>query len=195
MLKAHMGYLQRSSEAYDAGHLDEAFRIANSVRTLMHDLKGDALLTLLGVRNSVRLLSTCPVFDPHRLMIMSAGLSMFVMQIANGEARTLTTPVLGNRPQHFHFLSVDEWWTEGYQLNSGITRQALVLDAANRDGGTHVGNLRPEYAGLKEGIFTAFSDTAAEGYKEWKIGDQHFSDLRQVAFELLNSPDLIAAAS
>lgn len=195
ILRANLGYLERSAAGYDQGHTDEAIRIAVAVRTMVHDLKGDSLLRQLGVYDQITLLSTCDVFNPKVLVVMGGGLSAARMQFRDGRlVATITVPMLGSWPHKHHWLSVAKWWEEAYQPMHAITRKSLVLDAANRDGGTHVGALRREYASLKTGLFGGVLQCGTEPEKPWQVPNQHLSDLRQVAFELLNSPDLAAAA-
>jgi hypothetical protein len=66
-----------------------------------------------------------------------------------------------------------------------ISRRALILAAANKDGGAHVDSiLPPEYESLKNGFWTD-DDTGQ------LISSHHALCLRQLGFELLNSPELV----
>jgi hypothetical protein len=58
-LRTHMGFRERSAEAFDEGIEDEALRLAGTLRTLLHD-KGSssALLTQVREQNRLRFLDT-----------------------------------------------------------------------------------------------------------------------------------------
>jgi hypothetical protein len=58
-LKTHLGFLARSCIAYDQGHLEEALRMAVSLRVMFHDTQSStSLLRHLGAKGRVRLKST-----------------------------------------------------------------------------------------------------------------------------------------
>lgn len=57
-LSKQLGFLGRSCEAYDAGYIDEAVRIATVIRVLVHDTnRSNSLLKHLGA-TTINLLST-----------------------------------------------------------------------------------------------------------------------------------------
>lgn len=58
-LVRQLRFLERSAAAFDAGYRDEAIRIATTVRLMVHQTQAStSLLTLLGARNTVKLVST-----------------------------------------------------------------------------------------------------------------------------------------
>jgi hypothetical protein len=100
-------------------------------------------------------------------------------------------------------MKAEEWYNQTvYVLSHGtdrtISRKDIILTAANKDGGAHVDEkLTPQYESLKQlgGTWTAV---------EWQLGHEHkilhFENiheviLRQMAYELLNSPALVALAA
>jgi hypothetical protein len=69
-----------------------------------------------------------------------------------------------------------------------MSRAVIALTAANKDGGAHVDTeLPPEYATLDEGVWVSSRDG--------RIGDHHLLYLRQMGYEVLNSPKLVAIAT
>ncbi len=53
LLGSHIGFLERSSRDYDAGHEDESLRLATSMRVVFHDTQSStSLLTHLRVKTT-----------------------------------------------------------------------------------------------------------------------------------------------
>jgi hypothetical protein len=74
-----------------------------------------------------------------------------------------------------------------------ISRSDLVRDAANKDGGAHVAEkLTARYRALSSsGSIGSFSSMNAGVDSEHLIENAHLISLRQLGFEVLNSPDLL----
>ncbi len=96
-------------------------------------------------------------------------------------------------------LPAPAWWTQVVYVYGAInaTRRSLVLGAANKDGGAHVDTkLNPEYEALmrtgERGWFH-YSPTSDDRFQP--VTYEHFLYIRQMGFELLNSPDLLALAA
>jgi hypothetical protein len=67
-LRQQVGYLERSAEAFDDGHEDEAFRLATIIRTLVHDTHvSHSLLKQLGVKDSLEYLDSSEPIHPENL--------------------------------------------------------------------------------------------------------------------------------
>jgi hypothetical protein len=67
-LTQQLGYLARSSKLFDLGYLDEAIRVATSLRVLFHDPRKEvkdqgSILKLLG-HPPIQLVTTCSRFVP-----------------------------------------------------------------------------------------------------------------------------------
>lgn len=105
-------------------------------------------------------------------------------------------PMFASLGVQHRFIQADDWWTEiVYQIGAeGISRKKLVLSAADKDGGAHVDKtLNPEYEALTRGVWTV-GYTAKEVDVEFPLPNSHLADLREMAYELLNSPALLALA-
>ena len=106
-------------------------------------------------------------------------------------------PHLGNGPIN-DFVPLSKWWNQVVMVierKHRITRRSIVLAAANKDGGAHVDKkLTAEYEALS-------SDGAAGTFlygvigKEKPIQQAHLVCLRQMAYEILSSPELIKLAN
>jgi len=199
-LRRQLAFLKRSADAYDAGYQDEAIRIATSIRVLLHDTnRCTSLLTHLSARD-ITLLSTCkdpqpivngsdPFYAGMRLRFFN-GMAMF----GNGGYR----PKLGDGSTHVH-LAVSDWWNQTVYIldpTTWLSRKSIVLAVSDKDGGAHVDErLTPEY----ETLITPGSLGVLIGEREGQrvevpIADGHFLALRQMAYELLHSEDLVALA-
>jgi hypothetical protein len=88
------------------------------------------------------------------------------------------------------------WWdTEMVFFVEGrkFKRRQLVLDAANKDGGAHVDDsLAPDYKCLLEGEYFTLGVKPPSGTEaKYPTRFAHVAALRQIAHEVLNSPDLM----
>jgi hypothetical protein len=196
-LKRQLAFIERSCVAYDSGREDEATRIATVLRVLFHNTKNS--VSLLAHLNAVdiKLLSTSmdivAHFDNHdwfrkgQLPTFFNGMGI----LANGKHR----PKLGEGGMN-EFQGMPSWWRQPVIiLNSHpYTREAIVLNVADKDGGAHVdATLTPEYEQLiAQGSLGALIERTANGDLVTPITDAHFCALRQIGFEVLNSPDLLA---
>lgn len=129
-------------------------------------------------------------FKKEQLPNFFNGMGMF----ANGEHR----PKLGEG-RIKDFKDVGTWWQQPVIiLNSHpYTRAAIVLNVADKDGGAHIdAALTPEYEALiAEGSLGTLVKRTEKGDLTVPIRDVHFCALRQIGFEVLNSPDLLKLAN
>jgi hypothetical protein len=121
---------------------------------------------------------------------MFDGVGTYVL----GDAGTTQyVPTLGDAPAT-RVVPIDEWLAQEVFIRGDLrlTRKAVILTAANRDGGAHVDpRLTPEYEAL-----------AAAGAAGWFIienneerivrptTDVHLVCIRQFGYEVSNSPEL-----
>ncbi len=194
-LRRQIGFLQRSAEAFDAGYIDEAVRIATTIRVLVHNTASSvSLLKHLNATN-ISLLSSCESASPNSLLYMGLG----VQQVKNEGGTIKATYVpLFDGPMKIS-VPVSEWWDMVvYVLGSGarLSRKHIVLTAANKDGGAHVDSaLTPEYEALAQhGALGYFLSSVGGNTNEEPFTDAHFVAVRQMAYELLNSPELLRCA-
>jgi hypothetical protein len=102
-------------------------------------------------------------------------------------------PVL-NDHQSPRSIPVREWWEQVVQKvnEHDITRKDLILVAADKDGGAHVDkNLTPAYKALSaDGAKGSFGWSYRDGQVEMPIRGAHLCCIRQLGYEVLNSPKI-----
>lgn len=163
-LRRQAGYLSRSAAAFDAGNLDEAFRLATTVRVLCHHTsRSHSLLHQLGLLpDRLRFVDTSLKLDlPPGGFVVGAGLATLR---ANVDTATATpVPLLDDlddertrAPQPFA-----QWWDTAFLTNESpllgqrpsftYSRGEIVRHMANKDGGAHVDPTLPrQYRALTD---------------------------------------------
>lgn len=191
-LRRQLEYLRRSCELYDAGHFDDAIRLAVSIRVLIHDTdKSTSLLKLMNVKSTVKLATSFGLAQklPNGMKPTSI-IPLFVSSSEGG----VSVPFALSLP--LTLLTVDEWWNETvWMQNTTLTRKQIVLACANKDGGAHIEESAPQsIVDLRRGL----SNVVSLKIGEVEVGtpsNYHFILLRQFAHELFNSASLTVLAS
>jgi hypothetical protein len=199
-------FLETSCLNYDQGSVEEAVRIAVALRVLFHDSNNStSLLKHLGA-NSISLLTTRthyledPVTPNHYLVQLVAQLDMGA-ENRNPTFKCNCIPRLDTAIRK-ELITFKVWWEKEYvikhkQPRTKLTRKHLVLAAANKDGGAHVDKaLDPiyDYVRLGSGLELEITLKPELGLPVQKASFKniHFASLRQIAFEVLNSPAILA---
>lgn len=130
-LGEQLRFLARSSELFDQGHEDEAFRLATSLRVVFHDTQHSiSLLTHLGLKHGKMLSSSRGHGNWQDYLAEEINL---------GSANPVRMrPLLGNQ---FVTVSIMDWWnnqTVFVHATEESSRRTIILSAANKDGGAHV---------------------------------------------------------
>ena len=197
-LRRQLGFLERSARDFDLGHRDEAIRIATVLRVIFHDT--GASTSLLKQLNALTVLIRSKAPD-RAAQNANFGGRRIVGEFSWSLASITASPSGGsfepalNISNKDRLISAQDWWPEVFAHLDGVdyTRRAVVLWAANKDGGAHVDSTLPaDYERLKEAGAVG-SLEFGQGVKV-EIEDAHFVFLRTMAFEVLNSPDLVALA-
>lgn len=196
-LDIQVGYLQRSARDFDDGELDEAHRLAVTVRVLCHDTRqSTSLLTQLGWKDSMGFMDSSHPAEPPTMEIegrvvqavgwVHHGLGRLRMG-GGGPARIVPyfddVPLRNQREP----VPFDHWWTNTI-LTDGReqpwTRKELVLAMANKDGGAHVDQTLPDdyYHLTRDNAMRIRANTNPD------IGNEvALANMRQVAHELMRS--------
>lgn len=195
-LKKQLGFINRSCIAYDEGHEEDAIRIAVALRVLLHDTnKSISLFNLLGIKK-IKILSSIPSPEKN-IFYIGGNLAATQMQVIDGKIAKLSyIPYLGSRIEEFSSLPAEDWWTQAVYFieDYKISRKDIILTAANKDGGAHVDlNYPTKYAKLMQGVLT-FSESSAPDVSQFAPNAQ-YADLRQMGFEILSSPEIMAILS
>ena len=113
---------------------------------------------------------------------------MNLIQVASSANVVTIRPVLDLSPTR-RFISVRDWWTGEIYVHgqTRLCRKNIVLFAANQAGGAHVDHsLDIEYVKFKQGILFKPNNSNASA----TVPEPQLVFLRQMAFEVLNSPAL-----
>jgi hypothetical protein len=198
-LRRQLGFVQNSIRLYDEGHLEEAIRIATCLRVLFHTTKAStSVLTHLNAE-SCSMLSTAMAVQGRRDVF-----ALIDMRGKVGIREPWRAHPKLDGAQHRRFLPFSEWWRQEAIINAGginggcATRRDLVLWAANKDGGVHVAEvLTSSYQGIIDGLGMAIVYTSTDQgtipedqQVKLPLENLHLASLRQVAYEVLASPDL-----
>jgi hypothetical protein len=191
-LSDQLGFIAKSSRFVDAGDDAEAKRIALALRILFHDTGNSvSLLRHLGAP-TISMLST--MNSP--LGPKGPGNLAALVYTVTAEGHTFQGKApLDAAPKRF--IPFADWWdgeivcmtTTGVQM----TRKDIVLALANKDGGAHVdAKLKSDYVEVKLGsgiVATALRE--GQPPTPMPVQSHTIATLRQIAYEVLNSPDLL----
>jgi len=187
-LKEQVSFLCRSASSFDTGYEDEAKRLAHILRVLLHDTsQSHSLLEQLGYLKRLMFRDTAiPGFEPNHHGPVD-GLTRLVV---NQESAKPTSPLddlssaFGNRLRRFQV-----WWTQPVIRDNNdtiFTRRSLILNVANKDGGSHVDpELDAEYTALT--VDNSMGWWTREGNSESAMPAPHLPSVRQIAHEVLSS--------
>jgi hypothetical protein len=187
-LRRQLSFLKRSCNAYDAGEHDEAIRIATVIRIIMHQTSNSTSLLKHLNATTINLLTTVQDISKNTIL---AAMSMSGLTI--GPDGVEHYPNLGDSSYKAQ-VPTSKWWSQIVVVSGSLklTRMKIVLSAVNKDGGAHVdANLDSDYEQLSAAGFSGLV-TGSRGGNEYseKLEGSHTICLRQMGYELLNSPDL-----
>ena len=184
LLMEQISFMQSSCDSFDAGAAGEAKRLAVSIRTLVHQTQqSHGLLSQLGLLD-MKFFDTCTPSFANSLVPCS-GLIVIAMYGGN----VFVVPHLDDTGE-ISYVSFKEWWNRIVIVDgqrASFSREDLVLDAANQDGGAHVDPaLDGAYASLALNNSMGWTCTAS-GKNEVPPTGGHLVSIRQIAHEVLRS--------
>jgi hypothetical protein len=205
-LRRQLKFLENSCLAFDQNTVEEAVRIAASLRVLFHDTQSSkSLLSHLG-KSSLLMLSTRTFFTEDAtaptlpLVQLRAKLELLEGN-TKAEYRCHAVPRLADTFRK-DLIPFKQWWKKEFVIEhkqppTKLTRRDLILAAANKDGGAHVDEvLDPvyDYVRLGSGLELEIELNPKFGLPTQKASFEniHFASLRQIAYEVLNTPSLLA---
>jgi hypothetical protein len=187
-----LNFIISSCTLYDQGRYDEAVRIAVAARVLFHNTQASkAIIGGHYEANDLKLLSTTTfkpgcVKDSNILGFIGLLPSMGSFQAMLGDSHRKDN------------ISWKQWWADEpimslFKGQESITRKQLVLASANKDGGAHVDEVKPEeYERLDDGLsIEVLVRFKGKQYDEKvKLRYANFAALRQIGYEILSSEEL-----
>lgn len=187
-LRANLGFLRRSGEAFDDGEVSEAMRIAVTIRVLVHETRrSHSILGILGVKDRLRLIDTAdrpPTPDAEGVLHWSMGFGLAAVTIVDGALQYIAP--LDGRPRLEPAL-FEQWWERPIvadMAQNAFSRSDMVLHLANQEGGAHYDEeLRQPYADLAKSnsLGYYFSDAAGDAQP---AGSPVPANVRQIGWEL-----------
>jgi len=180
-LKQQLQFIANSCEGYDRGKTIEAIRISTPLRVLFHTKRSPSLLKHLGTEQ-VPILSTCPIRQS-----ISEGLAFDGLTCICGEG---IQPKLGPNKTDLEIPAFDWWQQHVLSLGDGhiLSRKDIVLTTVNKNGGAHVDDRLPQYyEKLVDGLWISSTEGGP-------LINHQFPCLRQMGYEVLHSPQLLALA-
>jgi hypothetical protein len=193
-LKRQLNFIITSCQAYDVGHRAEAVRIALAARVLFHDTPSSTSLIVGHLKlDAIKLRSTAmPLTGPNASAVGFIGLEPDTCGFR---------PFLDDGPRNEQ-IDLKKWWRvepilKLRKTSEFVTRQNLVLAAANKDGGAHIAvSKSKEYDRLEAGLGIQAEVGYANG--ERKIITFRYANLaalRQIGHEILTSSELLQVAA
>jgi len=204
-VQRQLRFVQKSCLLFDQGDHDEALRIAIAARVLFHQTaRSNALVHQLGAELVEMMSSVEPL--PAGAIQLGSGLydneTQFQSKPTADGTGTETVflsrmvPILGRRGLYPMPLPV--WWRQEVCYSgtpAAISRKDFVLWTANKEE-PHIDlNVDPKFAAQRDPS-TEFTVSAGDSPAEPVIfEDRHLVQLRQIGFEILCSPALLALSS
>ncbi len=188
-------FIKASSEAFDAGEVREAKRLAIALRILLHDPEPKpnskqrqqrSLCSLLGKKHDFLDTATPP--KPGNLLSHS-GLTYMMLDSVNGGYR----PRLNDAPTSPKLKPFVEWWSTPVIVDTAgaiLTRKGVVMTMADQDGGAHVDSeLERKYSNLRAENSMGWIRTTQIGeiVNSGPLLGVEFASVRQIAHEVLSS--------
>ena len=187
-LANHLRFIRNSCDEYDKGFTDEALRIAVSLRVLFHDTKNStSLLTHLNRKEEVQLIST---FATDQLKIPNTNINWHTVIPLMITSKGVKPPLETWKTRRI--IGVEEWWNEKIWVEGNfiLSRRDIVLSAANQDGGAHVDS-KPSNKTMKVKAGPVVTIKINGKLIENGLKNHHHPLLRQMAYEIINSKDLV----
>ena len=206
-LDRQLRYIETSAREYDQGNKEEAIRIATNLRVIFHNTAASTSLLAHLQARLTKIMTTLggPPYPRDSFLPMgSIRINMKNQHVHSKDClcyeplelskQPTFEPWLDKKPLARQVQATDWWSSEPVIILHGrkSLRKDVVLWAANKDGGAHVDAALPEdYLHLSSCISVAVHVPGGEDEKvEGKPDDVHFALLRQMAHEVLRSPEL-----
>lgn len=176
-LEKQLLFLRSSCALFDRGEKNEGIRIAQCLRVIFHD-SPKSILTHLNA-NNINLLTSIEPNPSIEDAIFFDGAMKYGFGQPGPEFDDTDWPQ----------IPFKDWWEQIVFVirKEKIRRCDLVLDAANKDGGSHVDEkLRPRYQDLISNFWQN---------SDGPIQDNNLRGLRLLGFEVLHSPELLIFAN
>jgi len=196
-LKIQLQLLINSAKSFDAGHYYEAVRIAAIFRNLFVDKgKSNALLNQLNIKNEIVYLSTIVEECSSKNLLPQTPLIFSRTIVAHNNAKSMRLPIFDEflKISAEWINSFNDWWNTPVLVDgkgNTFTREKLILEVAETDGGVHVDPSLPEdYYNLKHN--NSLNQVLVSNYggveKVQQIeNNPAYMSIRQICYEFMYS--------
>jgi len=197
-LARQLRFIERSCEVYDEGYADEAIQIAVRIRVVLHP-GGKRSRSLLRHLHSGRipLLTTSEGAPERKDILLYDGMTSFRASSDGNSVSSFAGPGEDNA-LYRDYIKADGWWKQVVLVAEGTrySRRDMVLGVANQEGGAHVApEPTAEHQKLMTSGLTWDLVEVSDGVETiTPAADVRFKYVRQMAYELLNSPELLKLA-
>lgn len=197
-LARQLRFIERSCAVYDEGYTDEAIQIAVRIRVILHP-GGKRSRSLLQHLNSGRipLLTTSEGAPDREDLIHYDGLSSFRVSSDGKSVSSFYGPGEDDA-LHAEYTKADRWWQQIvlFAEGTGYSRRDIVLGVAEQEGGAHVAAApTADFQRLMTpGLMWDLVEVADGVETITPAADVRFKYVQQMAYELLNSPELLKLA-
>jgi len=200
-LAEQLRLLAKRCREFDNGDWGEAADIATRIRVILNpgSKSKPSIIQSLGA-DKVPLLSTCPPISENALWA-SGGL--YTQEVAKDEDsfRYRLFPHLEDGPYGTE-LPARQWWEQVVEVGVEeeetyvFRRKDVISGVANKDGGAHLASLIPDSYDVmsKPGGLVTITIGAEGDTEDIPIVGVHLAMLRQIAYEVLNSPAMYRLA-
>lgn len=197
-LARQLRFIERSCEVYDEGYTDEAIQIAVRIRVVLHPggKKSRSLLQHLH-SGRISLLTTSEGAPEQPGLLQYDGLGSFR---ASSDGKIVSSEYGPGEDNALYreYIKADIWWKQVvlYAEGTQYSRRDIVLGVAEQEGGAHVAATpTAEYEKLMTpGLLWDMVEVANGVETITPLADIRFRYVRQMAYELLNSPELLKLA-
>ncbi len=188
-LKRQLELLWKACREFDDGDPDKAIEIAVRLRVILHSTNSSTSALKHLNAESINLISTIKREDSAlpRPALFEGGLTIF-----RGKGWVAALDDVSKR----RLVPFHDWWESEivaiYPGNYEYTRRRIVTDTTNKDDGAHIVEKIPgRLMTLIEGPWKSL-DRASDGTTIVRSHtNQHFQYLRQIAYEVLHSEELL----
>jgi hypothetical protein len=198
-LARQLRFIEHSCGVYDEGYADEAIQIAVRIRVILHP-GGKKSRSLLQHLHSGRiLLLTTSEGAPERDdLIHYDGLASFRASSDGKSVSSFYGPGEDNA-LYRDYINADRWWKQIvlYAEGTPYSRRDIVLGVAEQEGGAHVAAAPSDQYEklLTPGLMWDLVEVSEGVETITPAADVRFKYVRQMAYELLNSPELLKLAA
>jgi hypothetical protein len=187
-LKEHTHFMKASALEYDNGHIEEAKRLATSIRVLVHDTRNSiSLLSQLG-KKSILFYDSATDYEPDNILTQS---SLLIIKMGPEGAEYIAPLDKFENRKTYRKRSFNNWWNRVYIFKDKngqlFSRKDIVLGVADTDGGAHVDpQLKQNYANISRFNSLAFRYVNKNG-EDKPLPSPIPSAIRQITHEVLKT--------